>query len=105
MVDISINDFKNKVILYLKNLWKAETVKELTGIKHSWVSKWSRSEKIIVCSISRLPAVQWTNTQKSLVNILTYDESLPQRVILFSLYPVTTQSFLSAQLSSKVKVF
>lgn len=89
MVEISIEEFQNKIIKYLEDTWKANTVKEIADIKHAWVSKWSRSEKIIVCSISKLPAVQWTNTQKDLVNILAEDDSLPLRVILFSLYPFT----------------
>lgn len=87
MVDISINEFQNKVIQYLKDTWNAETVKEIADIKHAWVSKWSRSEKIIVCTISRLPSVQWSDTQNKLIHILAEDESLPLRVILFSLFP------------------
>lgn len=82
---MTIDDFKQQVRSYLDQKWKARSLDDnVGGVASAWLSSWSRSEKIVVCTVSKMPSVHLQGVLGILRKMIVESDNLPLRIDVYS---------------------
>lgn len=107
-MNITIDDFKQQVRSYLEQIWKAKTLDDNVGEAKAWLSRWARSEKIVVCTVSKMPGIQLQNILESLKKVIIESERLPLRIEVYCYSPMRESQkdeFTKAMTSDGIELY